>query len=79
MMMVILNLAIITLQADLAEFFCEDPKTFHIEECFKAFHHFTTNFKSAVTDNEKRREAERVAEQRRLQVWLQKWELIYNV
>ena len=54
-------------QADLAEFFCEDPKTFRIEECFKAFHQFCSNFKTAVTENEKRREQERIAEQRRLQ------------
>ena len=58
---------IIPLQADLAEFFCEDPKTFRIEECFKAFHQFCSNFKTAVTENEKRREQERMAEQRRLQ------------
>jgi len=55
------------LQVDLAEFFCEDSKTFRIEECFKAFHHFCSNFKTAVTDNEKRREQERMAEQRRVQ------------
>ena len=51
----------------MAEFFCEDPKTFRIEECFKAFHQFCSNFKTAVTENEKRREQERMAEQRRLQ------------
>jgi len=59
--------ALTKLQADLAEFFCEDPKTFRIEECFKAFHQFCSNFKTAVTENEKRREQERMAEQRRLQ------------
>jgi len=59
--------ALIKLQADLAEFFCEDSKTFRIEECFKAFHQFCSNFKTAVTENEKRREQERMAEQRRLQ------------
>merc|ERR550534_1080655 len=59
--------ALTKLQADLAEFFCEDPKTFRIEECFKAFHQFCSNFKTAVTENEKRREQERMAEQRRVQ------------
>merc|ERR550534_1063243 len=59
--------ALIKLQADLAEFFCEDSKTFRIEECFKAFHQFCSNFKTAVTENEKRREQERMAEQRRVQ------------
>jgi len=55
-----------SMQSDLAEFFCEE-KTFRIEECFKAFCQFNNNFKTAIQDNEKRREQERVAEQRRLQ------------
>jgi len=55
------------LQTDLAEFFCEDSKTFRIEECFKAFHQFIAAYKKAIGDNEQRHEQERVAEQRRLQ------------
>ena len=55
------------IQGELAEFFCEDPKTFKLEECYKAFLHFNNNFKKAVVDNEKRREQERSAEQRRMQ------------
>ena len=55
------------LQADLAEFFCEDSKTFKLEECFKSFYQFINNFKKAVGDNDKRREQERSAEQRRQQ------------
>merc|ERR1712106_1058882 len=54
-------------QGELAEFFCEDPKSFRIEECYKAFHQFNNNFKKAVLDNEKRREQERLSEQRRIQ------------
>ena len=55
------------IQAELAEFFCEDPKSFRLEECYKAFLQFNNNFKKAVVDNEKRREQEKSAEQRRLQ------------
>jgi len=55
------------IQAELAEFFCEDPKSFRLEECYKAFLQFNNNFKKAVVDNEKRREQEKTAEQRRLQ------------
>ena len=54
------------IQGELAEFFCEDPKSFKIEECFKSFHQFTSNFKKAIQENEARREQERSAEQRRL-------------
>ena len=55
------------LQSDLSEFFCEDSKTFKLEECFKSFHQFIGNFKKAANDNDKRREQERNAEQRRQQ------------
>ena len=55
------------LQGELAEFFCEDPKSFRIEECFKAFQQFINNFKKALIDNDKRKEQERSAEQRRQQ------------
>jgi len=58
---------LVKLQADLAEFFCEDPKTFHVEECYRAFNSFCSNFRSALNDNERRREAERQAEARRAQ------------
>merc|ERR1719510_873212 len=55
------------LQGELAEFFCEDPKSFRIEECFKAFQQFINNFKKALIDNDKRKEQEKTAEQRRQQ------------
>ena len=55
------------LQVELSEFFCEDSKTFKIEECYKSFHQFINNFKKAVMDNDKRREQERSAELRRQQ------------
>ena len=54
-------------QGELAEFFCEDSKSFRLEECYKAFHQFNTNFKKAIVDNEKRHEQERTTEQRRIQ------------
>lgn len=55
------------LEGELAEFFCEDGKSFRIEECFKAFHQFIGAFRKAIGDNEKRLEQERLAEQRRVQ------------
>jgi len=55
------------LQGDLSEFFCEDSKSFKLEECFKSFYQFINNFKKAVGDNDKRREQERNAELRRQQ------------
>ena len=55
------------LQGELSEFFCEDSKSFRLEECFKSFHQFINNFKKAIIDNDKRREQERSAEQRRQQ------------
>merc|ERR1719411_1675814 len=55
------------IQGELAEFFCEDPKSFRIEECFKAFQQFINNFKKALMDNDKRKEQEKTAEQRRQQ------------
>jgi len=54
------------MQTDLAEFFCED-KSFKIEECFRAFLKFNNNFKTAVQENEKRRDQEKQAELRRAQ------------
>lgn len=51
----------------LAEFFCEDPSTFKIEECFKIFHGFCVKFKQAVAENERRRIQEEQANARRKQ------------
>merc|ERR1719189_2481594 len=55
------------LQGDLSEFFCEDSKSFKLEEFFKSFYQFINNFKRAVGDKDKRREQERNAELRRQQ------------
>ncbi|CAB0020214.1 unnamed protein product [Nesidiocoris tenuis] len=50
----------------LAEFFCEDPNVFKLEECFKVFHGFCLKFKQAVIENEKRRlHEEQMAARRR--------------
>jgi inverted formin-2 len=43
------------LRKQLAEFFCEDPESFKMEECFKIFHNFSEKFRLAVKENEKRR------------------------
>ena len=58
---------LIKLQSELSEFFCEDSKTFKLEECFKSFCQFIGNFKKAANDNDKRREQEKSAELRRQQ------------
>merc|ERR1719481_550480 len=55
------------IESDLAEFFCEENKSFRIEECFKSFHQFISGFKKAISDNEARAEQERQAELRRAQ------------
>lgn len=43
------------LRIQLSEFFCEDPSSFKLEECFKIFHNFCEKFKQAVNENERRR------------------------
>ncbi|KAJ0172024.1 hypothetical protein K1T71_011997 [Dendrolimus kikuchii] len=53
------------MRKQLAEFFCEDPVAFKLEECFKTFVQFCTKFRSAVSDNERRRANEEQAAARR--------------
>lgn len=53
------------LRLQLAEFFCEDPNTFRLEECFKIFQTFCEKFKQAVHENERRRLQEEQATIRR--------------
>lgn len=53
------------MRVQLAEFFCEDPAQFKIEECFKIFYHLCEKFKAACRDNEKRRFLEEQAKLRR--------------
>ncbi|XP_063697263.1 FH2 domain-containing protein 1 isoform X2 [Culicoides brevitarsis] len=55
------------LRGQLAEFFCEDPNSFKMEECFKIFYQFSEKFRQAVRENEKRRVLEEQAIQRRKQ------------
>uniref|UniRef100_A0A336JWL9 CSON001319 protein n=1 Tax=Culicoides sonorensis TaxID=179676 RepID=A0A336JWL9_CULSO len=55
------------LRSQLAEFFCEDPNTFKMEECFKIFYHFCEKFRQAVKENEKRKVLEEQAILRRKQ------------
>lgn len=54
-----------SLRLQLSEFFCEDPKTFKLEECFKIFQTFCEKFKQAVNENERRRLQEEQATIRR--------------
>uniref|UniRef100_A0A3B4H9Y4 FH2 domain-containing protein 1-like n=1 Tax=Pundamilia nyererei TaxID=303518 RepID=A0A3B4H9Y4_9CICH len=42
-----------------AEYFCEDPSTFKLEECCSIFHSFCKRFDTAVQENREREEAER--------------------
>uniref|UniRef100_A0A669EWV6 FH2 domain containing 3 n=1 Tax=Oreochromis niloticus TaxID=8128 RepID=A0A669EWV6_ORENI len=42
-----------------AEYFCEDPSTFKLEECCSIFHSFCKRFDTAVQENRGREEAER--------------------
>lgn len=53
------------LRLQLTEFFCEDPNTFKLEECFKIFLNFCEKFKQAVNENERRRLQEEQATIRR--------------
>lgn len=57
--------AVETLRLQLAEFFCEDPNTFKLEECFKIFQTFCEKFRQAVQENERRRLQEEQATIRR--------------
>ncbi|KAE9556010.1 hypothetical protein FO519_000756 [Halicephalobus sp. NKZ332] len=53
---------------EIANYFCEQEKTFKLEECFKIFNTFLTRFFNAVTENkmkEEREEKRRKLEQQR--------------
>ncbi|XP_053615394.1 inverted formin-2 isoform X2 [Plodia interpunctella] len=54
-----------SMRKQLAEFFCEDPVAFKLEECFKIFVSFCLKFRSAASDNERRRANEEQAAARR--------------
>ena len=56
-----------SMRLKLAEFFCEDPAGFKLEECYKTFATFCEKFKRAVAENERRREQEAQATLRRKQ------------
>ncbi|XP_055844463.1 formin-J isoform X2 [Episyrphus balteatus] len=51
----------------LAEYFCEDPASFKLEECFKIFQNLADKFKQAVKENERRQQQEEQATLRRKQ------------
>ncbi|XP_017782508.1 PREDICTED: inverted formin-2 [Nicrophorus vespilloides] len=56
-----------TVRTRLADFFCDDPSCFKLEECFRVFHSFYCKFRQAVTENERRRAQEEQANARRRQ------------
>ncbi|KAA8586884.1 hypothetical protein FQN60_000720 [Etheostoma spectabile] len=47
-----------TLSDAVAEYFCEDPATFKLEECCSIFHSFCKRFDTAVKENREREAAE---------------------
>ncbi|KAK7925949.1 hypothetical protein WMY93_008259 [Mugilogobius chulae] len=47
-----------SVSAAVAEFFCEDPDTFKLQECCSIFHSFCTRFDTAVQENREREAAE---------------------
>ncbi|KAL0994899.1 hypothetical protein UPYG_G00128990 [Umbra pygmaea] len=47
-----------SLSQTVAEFFCEEPDTFQLEECCTIFHSFCQRFKMAIQDNREREAAE---------------------
>ena len=55
------------LRLQLSEFFCEDPASFKLEECFKIFHNFCDKFRQAVQENKRRKLQEEQVTLRRKQ------------
>lgn len=51
---------------ELANFFCEEVTNFKLEDCFKTLYAFTTAWKNAAFENERRRTLEKEVEARRL-------------
>ncbi|XP_023296731.2 formin-J [Lucilia cuprina] len=59
--------AVESMRLKLADFFCEDPATFRLEECFKILQTFCDKFKQAVKENERRQQLEEQATLRQKQ------------
>ncbi|XP_075163670.1 FH2 domain-containing protein formin 3 [Haematobia irritans] len=59
--------AVDSMRLKLADFFCEDPATFKLEECFKILQTFCDKFKQAVKENERRQQLEEQASIRQKQ------------
>ncbi|KAK3100755.1 hypothetical protein FSP39_024772 [Pinctada imbricata] len=54
-----------SLRLELADFFCEDPKTFKLEEAFKTLQTFCDRFKKAIEENKARiRQEQKVAKRK---------------
>lgn len=56
------------LRLDLAIFFCEDPQTFKLEDCFKIFYNFCIQFNKAIEENNERKIREEKSEMRKKQL-----------
>lgn len=59
--------AVDSIRLKLADFFCEDPAAFKLEECFKILQSFCDKFKQAVKENERRQLLEEQATLRQKQ------------
>ncbi|WAQ98975.1 FHDC1-like protein [Mya arenaria] len=56
-----------SLRLELSDFFCEDERTFKLEECFRIFQTFCDRFNKVKLENSQRREHEAKMEARRRQ------------
>ncbi|XP_062869870.1 FH2 domain containing 3 [Trichomycterus rosablanca] len=54
-----------SISRSVAEYFCEDPATFMLEECCSIFHSFCEKFEKAVQENREREAVERRRRQQR--------------
>ncbi|OWA53636.1 FH2 domain-containing protein 1 [Hypsibius exemplaris] len=53
------------LRVKIAEFFCEDPNTYQLQECFKILQEFCQKFRKVLLENDQRKQREVKAETRR--------------
>lgn len=62
-----------SIRKEMAEFLCEDPERFKLEECFRILSSFCQRFKLAIDENERRRENEMKLEARKSNSQLKRW------
>ena len=62
-----------SIRKEMAEFLCEDPERFKLEECFRILSSFCQRFKLAIDENERRKENEMKLEARKSNSQLKRW------